>query len=186
MEKGYGIIGKKGVMHVRLGELIKAKREANGLTQQELASRLFVSRQTVCRWENGTRCPDLIMLKKIAMVLGIPLDELVSGEAVTDYVPEKESSLDISCVKVMLTGLMLVLIGTFLVAADSGNGEISAFCFITGILAFVVGLFIPWNKKAVPVKNDDLPQRKCPKCGMEHDFDYPKCPYCYYDYSGKE
>ncbi|BDF68245.1 hypothetical protein CE91St43_22170 [Oscillospiraceae bacterium] len=30
---------------------------------------------------------------------------------------------------------------------------------------------------------DDLPQRQCPKCGKMHDFDYPKCPFCKYDYS---
>ena len=169
-----------------LGEMIKAKREAGGMTQQELASRLFVSRQTVCRWENGTRCPDIIMLKRIAIVLDIPLDELVSGDVASEYVPDKESSLDISCVKVMLTGLMIVLIGTFLFVADDGNGEVSAFCFILGILIFVIGLFIPWNKKSIPVKNEDLPQRKCPKCGKTHDFDYPKCPYCYYEYSGRD
>lgn len=28
----------------------------------------------------------------------------------------------------------------------------------------------------------ELPQKKCPKCGRSHDFDYPKCPYCQYDY----
>ena len=29
---------------------------------------------------------------------------------------------------------------------------------------------------------DTLPQRECPKCGKMHDFDYPKCPFCKYDY----
>ncbi len=29
---------------------------------------------------------------------------------------------------------------------------------------------------------DVLPQKICPKCGRQHDFDYPKCPYCHYDY----
>ena len=27
-----------------------------------------------------------------------------------------------------------------------------------------------------------LPQKTCPRCGMLHDFDMPKCPYCKYDY----
>ena len=27
-----------------------------------------------------------------------------------------------------------------------------------------------------------LPQKRCPKCGKQHDFDYPKCPFCKYDY----
>ena len=30
---------------------------------------------------------------------------------------------------------------------------------------------------------DSLPQRKCPGCGRTHDFDYPKCPFCKYDYN---
>ena len=28
----------------------------------------------------------------------------------------------------------------------------------------------------------DLPQKKCPQCSETHDFDYPKCPYCNFDY----
>lgn len=31
-------------------------------------------------------------------------------------------------------------------------------------------------------KNVGLPQKQCPKCGKQHDFDYPKCPFCKYDY----
>ena len=30
--------------------------------------------------------------------------------------------------------------------------------------------------------DETLPQKKCPKCGMTHDFDYPKCPFCKHDY----
>ena len=29
---------------------------------------------------------------------------------------------------------------------------------------------------------EGLPQKQCPKCGKMHDFDYPKCPFCKYDY----
>lgn len=168
-----------------IGEMIKHRREEMGLTQQELAQRLFVSRQTVCRWENGSRCPDLVMAKKIALVLGISLDDMVGGEDLSTYEAPKESGLDISCVKTMLTGILLVLIGTFLNTADDAMMDVSGFCFIVGILIFVVGLFIPWNKKSVPVIRDDIPQRQCPQCKMQHDFDYPKCPYCGHDYIAK-
>lgn len=65
-----------------LGENIKKLREENHYTQQQLADKLYVSRQTVCRWENGSRCPDLIMAKKLAMELGAGLDELISNEDV--------------------------------------------------------------------------------------------------------
>ena len=30
--------------------------------------------------------------------------------------------------------------------------------------------------------NDDLPKRTCPQCGSVHDFDFPKCPSCKYEY----
>ena len=29
---------------------------------------------------------------------------------------------------------------------------------------------------------NEIPQKKCPKCGKMHDFDYPKCPFCKYNY----
>ena len=63
-----------------LGDNIKRLREEHSLTQQQLADKLYVSRQTVCRWENGSRCPDLIMAKKLAAELGVSLDELISDE----------------------------------------------------------------------------------------------------------
>ena len=167
------------------GEAIKQKREQLGMTQQDLAERLFVSRQTVCRWENGSRCPDLIMAKKIALVLGISMDELIPGEAVQDYAPPKEPPVDISCVKVMLTGIFLLVLGAFLLQADAGFFmEFSGLCLIAGVIVFAVGLFIPMQKKDAIV-DDTLPQRQCPQCGKQHDFDYPKCPHCEYDYLAK-
>lgn len=30
---------------------------------------------------------------------------------------------------------------------------------------------------------EELPQKRCPNCSKLHDFDYPKCPFCKYDYS---
>lgn len=29
---------------------------------------------------------------------------------------------------------------------------------------------------------DEMPQKQCPSCGKKHDFDYPKCPFCKFDY----
>ena len=63
-----------------LGDKIKRLREEHSLTQQQLADKLYVSRQTVCRWENGSRCPDLIMAKRLAVELDVSLDELISDE----------------------------------------------------------------------------------------------------------
>jgi transcriptional regulator with XRE-family HTH domain len=167
---------------MNFGETIKNRREQLEMTQQELAQKLFVSRQTVCRWENGTRCPDLIMAKKIAITLGISLDDLIPGQEVPEFTPPKEPIIDLSCIKVMLSGIFMLLLGTFLFVADEGNGGIAAFFFIVSIIAFAIGLFIPQDRGKAII-DDELPQRVCPKCGKKHDFDYPQCPHCNYDYS---
>ena len=30
--------------------------------------------------------------------------------------------------------------------------------------------------------SEEMPQKRCPKCGKQHDFDYPRCPFCKFDY----
>ena len=41
------------------------------------------------------------------------------------------------------------------------------------------------NETIDSVSMDGMPQKKCPRCGRKHDFDYPKCPYCKHDYNAK-
>ena len=41
------------------------------------------------------------------------------------------------------------------------------------------------NEGIEAVSSDGMPQKKCPTCGREHDFDYPRCPYCKHDYYAK-
>lgn len=59
---------------------IKELREKENLTQQDIADKLFVSRQSVCRWEKGTRTPDIFIAKKLAIELHTSLDELISED----------------------------------------------------------------------------------------------------------
>ncbi len=47
------------------------------LTQKQLADKLGVSQAAIGMWENGNRKPDIIMLKKIAHILGCTADELL-------------------------------------------------------------------------------------------------------------
>lgn len=62
-------------------------RKQKGFSQEELASRLNVSRQTVSKWEVGESAPDMEKLVAISDLFGISLDELVKGEE-----PEKETA----------------------------------------------------------------------------------------------
>jgi transcriptional regulator with XRE-family HTH domain len=60
-----------------LGEKIKELREAHGLTQEELATALGLSRPTITKYERGDRVPDLIIATRMAEYFGVSLDYLV-------------------------------------------------------------------------------------------------------------
>ena len=82
---------------VEFGEQLRRARETKGLTQQSLAEQLFVTRQTVSRWECGDRYPDLLTTKRISQVLEVSLDDLLSDNEMTKIVEknpviEKKSS----------------------------------------------------------------------------------------------
>lgn len=67
---------------MNLGEKIRAGRAAAGLTQQDLAERVHVSRQAVTKWETGRGLPDLVNLQALAAELGTTVDELLSDDIV--------------------------------------------------------------------------------------------------------
>ena len=61
-----------------LSENIKAIRKSKGLSQQELAVKLNVVRQTVSKWEQGETLPDIRQSKGLAMLYHMTLDELIA------------------------------------------------------------------------------------------------------------
>ena len=62
-----------------IGSNIKKLRTSQGLTQDQLAERLFVTRQTVSNWERGASQPDLEQLEAIAAALGVEVMDLLYG-----------------------------------------------------------------------------------------------------------
>ena len=73
--------GKEGV--TVLNENIKAIRKSKGLSQQELAVKLNVVRQTISKWEQGLSVPDSDMLINLSEALETPVSILL-GETVTE------------------------------------------------------------------------------------------------------
>lgn len=63
-----------------LGETIIRLRKEQGLSQEEVAAALEVSRQSVSKWENDSSVPELEKLVKLSELFGVTLDELVKGE----------------------------------------------------------------------------------------------------------
>lgn len=67
-----------------INENIKALRQRHNFTQREFADHMHISHQTVSRWENGTRVPDVYMLPKIASFFGVTVDDLFFDRVQTD------------------------------------------------------------------------------------------------------
>lgn len=66
---------------IELGKLLKLARQQKGLTQEHLAGTLSVTTSAISKWENGKNLPDSDMLLKLALTLGLSIEDL--------YYPEK-------------------------------------------------------------------------------------------------
>lgn len=65
---------------MKVGSRLKQNREQLGISQEELAARIFVTRQTVSNWETGRTYPDLQSLLLLSSVFGVSTDSLVKGD----------------------------------------------------------------------------------------------------------
>ena len=65
---------------MEFNEKIQELRKQKGLTQEELAEALYVSRTAVSKWESGRGYPNIDSLKTIAKFFGVTVDDLLSGE----------------------------------------------------------------------------------------------------------
>lgn len=66
------------------GKILKEKRHQAGITQEELAKRLNVSRSAISNWEIGRNYPDIHTLVEISTSLGVSLDELLENSTMTE------------------------------------------------------------------------------------------------------
>lgn len=97
---------------------LKKLRVERKLSQDALAEQLFISRQSISKYETGESTPDLENLIKIADILGVSLDELVLGKKpckIVERVIERKESSSMNIWKFLDKKWWLVFpIGTFL------------------------------------------------------------------------
>ena len=66
---------------MEISEKLKEARQNTGMTQDQIAEKIMVSRVTVSNWENGKSLPDIVSLISLSDLYGISLDELVKGDS---------------------------------------------------------------------------------------------------------
>ena len=93
-------------MSLLFAETIKKLRTEKGLSQRDLAERMYVTRSTVARWENGSRLPDAAMLSRLSGCLNVDAGTLLSAAMESD---ESPNVIMVDDRKIILTGGLPVL-----------------------------------------------------------------------------
>jgi transcriptional regulator with XRE-family HTH domain/DNA-directed RNA polymerase subunit RPC12/RpoP len=68
---------------IKIGRFIAERRRLQGLTQAQLAEKLNITDRAVSKWETGRSLPDATLMLALCEILGISVNELLSGEKVT-------------------------------------------------------------------------------------------------------
>ena len=74
-------------MSMLFADTLKKLRTEKGLSQRELAEKMYVTRTAITKWENGNRLPDAAMIKRLSEVLGTDVNILLSAAAESDECP---------------------------------------------------------------------------------------------------
>jgi len=97
---------------MEIGNKIQSLRNQNNLSQEELAEKIGVARQTISKWELGETSPDLVQAKKLSQIFAISLDELTDND-IKDILIDKVSNterLAAIIIKILkCTGILMII-----------------------------------------------------------------------------
>lgn len=133
---------------MNLGKKIAELRKKNNLSQEELAEKVGVARQTISKWEIGDTTPDINQVKIISKIFNISIDELVDND-INNVIVEKVSNTE------KLAGITIKILKVF---------GIMLIVFITLIFLFVI-IFMIDN----PRKDYDIVGRTKISCQLNNE-----------------
>lgn len=126
-----------------LSDNIKAAREAKGLSQEELAAKLNVVRQTVSKWERGLSVPDADLLIALSGATGVPVSALLGEIAPAP----KADGLEALAAKLEVVNLQLSRQNE--ARRKALRGVLAAVCatvlLVLACLAILNGSYLGWN-----------------------------------------
>ena len=119
---------------MEFNEKLQQLRKCRGLTQEELADALYVSRAAVSKWESGRGYPSLDSLKDISNFFSVSIDDLLSGEKLL-LLAEKENKSSIISVCDRLFG-MIDLFASMLIFLPIYPNKIDGFVYSVNLLGY--------------------------------------------------
>lgn len=148
-----------------LSEKIYTLRRKNGLSQEQLAEKIGVSRQAISKWEGGLSTPELDKLKALSEFFQVTMDELICDQmsnAISDEVkqekhPATDNGSKIGIVLCLIGASCLIVFGIVIIVNPSAAGQVSESSMITlngtgilitlFVLLMILGIYLIVKKK---------------------------------------
>ena len=139
----------------KIGNFIAQCRKQKKMTQYELGEKLGVSEKSISNWENGRNMPDLSLFKPLCEELNITINELLSGEKISDDQYEEKfeenimNTINYSNQKLekknQLVGFLLIIFGFFMnilgLMAFNPDSHSCLFSIVIGVIFSTLGFF---------------------------------------------
>lgn len=130
---------------MELGEKLQQLRKSRGMTQEELAEALFVSRTAISKWESGRGYPSIDSLKALSSFFSVSVDDLLSAEKLMD-IAEKDTESKVRTVfrrlfgGVDLSAFLLIFLPLYPNPAEGYVDSVNLL-FFTGISSAIRGVY---------------------------------------------
>ena len=141
---------------IKIGKFISEKRKEKGITQSELAEKLYITDRAISKWENGVCLPDASNIVELCKILDITVNDLFSGEIVDMKDNEKkleENLLEMTKIKeqrdkelltleIFIGVLVSIIMFTCIFVASFVNMQdwLRVTLIIIGIIPFAIGI----------------------------------------------
>ena len=134
---------------MNIADRIKILRKRSGISQEELADKMGVSRQAISKWESGQSFPDIDKIVLLSEYFDVTTDYLLKGIEPLDDVPGKKNDASLFSVvgtSVNFIGLILA-IAIWITKQSPISVAIGVIIMAMGCMIFAIGQFIGDNKK---------------------------------------
>ena len=163
---------------MKIGKFIARRRKMVNLTQAQLAEKLNITDRAVSKWERGIAMPDSSIMLSLCGILGITVNDLLSGEVIEmddynkklesnllDMIKQKEQSdkrLLSAEVFIGLTATLILFALVFIAAFVQMETWLKAFLIVLGFIQFLAGCFYALRLEQV------AGYYECRKCGHKY------------------
>ena len=115
---------------MEFNEKLQQLRKNRGLTQEELAEAIYVSRTAISKWESGRGYPNIESLKALSKFFAVSIDELLTGEKILD-IAEEENKFKISRIKNLVFAILDIAVLLFLFLPLFGEKSYDGFTAVS-------------------------------------------------------